>query len=59
MQNHKLLDVNNLSISFSSEGIDKDIIHNISYHLNTNEILSDSNSINEAKMYTFIKKTNN
>jgi peptide/nickel transport system ATP-binding protein len=39
MQNHKLLDVNNLSISFSSEGIDKDIIHNISYHLNTNEIL--------------------
>jgi peptide/nickel transport system ATP-binding protein len=39
MQNLTLLDVKNLSISFSSEGIDTEIIHNISYHLNTNEIL--------------------
>nr|WP_321246633.1 ABC transporter ATP-binding protein [uncultured Psychroserpens sp.] len=39
MQNQKLLDVKDLSISFSSEGVDKEIIHNISYHLNTNEIL--------------------
>ena len=39
MQKLKLLDIKNLSISFSSEGIDNEIIHNISYHLNTNEIL--------------------
>nr|WP_321229452.1 ABC transporter ATP-binding protein [uncultured Psychroserpens sp.] len=39
MDKSKLLDVKNLSISFSSEGVDKEIIHNISYHLNTNEIL--------------------
>jgi peptide/nickel transport system ATP-binding protein len=39
MQNQKLLDVKDLSISFSSESVDKEIIHNISYHLNTNEIL--------------------
>ena len=35
----KLLDVNNLSISFQSDGIDKEIIHHISYTLNKNEIL--------------------
>jgi peptide/nickel transport system ATP-binding protein len=39
MQKPKLLDIKNLSISFSSEGIDKEIIHNISYYLHTNEIL--------------------
>ncbi|MFT4780547.1 MAG: peptide/nickel transport system ATP-binding protein [Psychroserpens sp.] len=39
MQKPKLLDIENLSISFSSEGIDKEIIHNISYHLYANEIL--------------------
>ncbi|MEM5565567.1 ABC transporter ATP-binding protein [Psychroserpens sp. AS72] len=39
MQNKKLLEVNNLSISFSSEGVEKEIIHTISYHINTNEIL--------------------
>nr|WP_321221221.1 ABC transporter ATP-binding protein [uncultured Psychroserpens sp.] len=39
MQNQKLLDIKNLSISFSSEGNDKEIIHDISYHLNPNEIL--------------------
>ena len=35
----KLLEVENLSIAFTSEGIEKEIIHNISYELNTNEIL--------------------
>ncbi|MFT5243082.1 MAG: peptide/nickel transport system ATP-binding protein [Psychroserpens sp.] len=39
MQKPKLLDIENLSISFSSEGIDKEIINNISYHLYSNEIL--------------------
>ncbi|MFD2916962.1 ABC transporter ATP-binding protein [Psychroserpens luteus] len=39
MDKSKLLDVKNLLISFSSEGVDKEIIHNISYHLNKNEIL--------------------
>lgn len=39
MQKPKLLDIKNLSISFSSEGINTEIIHNISYHLDTNEIL--------------------
>ena len=39
MQKSLILDIKNLSISFSSEGMDKDIIHDISYHLNTNEIL--------------------
>ncbi|MGB3606209.1 ABC transporter ATP-binding protein [Psychroserpens sp.] len=39
MQNRKLLDIKNLSIAFTSEGIEKEIIHNISYHLNPNEIL--------------------
>ena len=39
MQKRKLLDIKNLSISFSSEGINTEIIHNISYHLDTNEIL--------------------
>ncbi|MCK8482217.1 ABC transporter ATP-binding protein [Psychroserpens algicola] len=39
MQNSKLLDIKNLSISFSSEGIENEIIHNISYELQPNEIL--------------------
>ena len=39
MTQKKLLDVNNLSISFQSDGIDKEIIHHISYTLNKNEIL--------------------
>jgi len=39
MQKSKLLDVKNLSISFSSEGIDNEVIHKVSYHLNPNEIL--------------------
>ncbi|WP_298755295.1 ABC transporter ATP-binding protein [uncultured Psychroserpens sp.] len=39
MQKHKLLDIKNLSISFFSEGIENEIIHNISYHLHTNEVL--------------------
>ena len=39
MTKKKLLDVNNLSISFQSDGIDKEIIHHISYTLNKNEIL--------------------
>lgn len=39
MQNSKLLDVKNLSISFLSEGIENEIIHDISYHLYSNEIL--------------------
>ncbi|MEJ6791656.1 MAG: ABC transporter ATP-binding protein [Lacinutrix sp.] len=34
-----LLSINNLSISFSSNGKENEVIHNISYHLNTNEIL--------------------
>ncbi|WP_034060108.1 ABC transporter ATP-binding protein [Lacinutrix jangbogonensis] len=34
-----LLAIEELSISFSSNGKDNEIIHNISYHLNTNEIL--------------------
>ena len=39
MQKAHILDIKNLSISFSSEGIGKDIIHDISYHLSSNEIL--------------------
>ncbi|WP_040279674.1 ABC transporter ATP-binding protein [Psychroserpens damuponensis] len=39
MQNQILLKVEQLSISFSSEGIDNEIIKSISYHLNKNEIL--------------------
>nr|WP_321234046.1 ABC transporter ATP-binding protein [uncultured Psychroserpens sp.] len=39
MQNSKLLDIKNISISFSSEGHENEIIHNISYHLYPNEIL--------------------
>ncbi|WP_452220574.1 ABC transporter ATP-binding protein [Lacinutrix salivirga] len=34
-----LLEVKNLSISFLSDGQEKKVIHNISYHLNSNEIL--------------------
>ena len=34
-----LLEVNSLSISFFSDGKEKEIIHNISYQLNENEIL--------------------
>ena len=39
MLENRLLTIKNLSISFFSNGIEKEIIHNISYHLNTNEIL--------------------
>ncbi|WP_298893485.1 ABC transporter ATP-binding protein [uncultured Psychroserpens sp.] len=39
MQKHKLLDINDLSISFFSEETENEIIHNISYHLHTNEVL--------------------
>lgn len=39
MQNEHLLDVNNLSISFVSNNESKEVIHNISYKLNKNEIL--------------------
>ena len=35
----RLLSIENLSISFSSNGKQNEIIHNISYHLNANEIL--------------------
>lgn len=35
----RLLNVENLSISFFSNGEENEIIHSISYHLNTNEIL--------------------
>ncbi|WP_299383196.1 ABC transporter ATP-binding protein [uncultured Lacinutrix sp.] len=34
-----LLSIKNLAISFFSNGEENEIIHNISYHLNTNEIL--------------------
>ncbi|MCD2258175.1 ABC transporter ATP-binding protein [Psychroserpens luteolus] len=39
MQKPKLLDIKDLSISFFSEGTENEIIHNISYHLHTNEVL--------------------
>jgi peptide/nickel transport system ATP-binding protein len=39
MEHNYLLSVNNLSISFLSEGIEKEIIHNISFQLRKNEIL--------------------
>ncbi|RKE98897.1 ABC transporter ATP-binding protein [Ichthyenterobacterium magnum] len=39
MQNENLLSINNLSISFFSNKEEKEIIHDISYYLNTNEIL--------------------
>ncbi|WP_026754476.1 ABC transporter ATP-binding protein [Sediminibacter sp. Hel_I_10] len=39
MQRPKLLDVKNLSIAFSSEGAEKEIIHHMSYDLFGNEIL--------------------
>ncbi|WP_299223707.1 ABC transporter ATP-binding protein [uncultured Psychroserpens sp.] len=39
MKKQFLLDVKDLSISFFSEGKEREIIHDISYHLNTNEIL--------------------
>ena len=39
MSKGNLLVVENLSISFLSDGIDKKIIHNISYQLQSNEIL--------------------
>ncbi|MCB0381781.1 MAG: ABC transporter ATP-binding protein, partial [Psychroserpens sp.] len=39
MPNSRLLEVNNLSISFRSEKRDTEIIHDISFYLNTNEIL--------------------
>ncbi|WP_456438102.1 ABC transporter ATP-binding protein [Psychroserpens sp.] len=39
MPNTVLLHVNNLTISFFNKKKETEIIHNISYHLNTNEIL--------------------
>ena len=39
MEASTLLEVRNLSIAFTSEGQEKEIIHNISYRLNGNEIL--------------------
>ncbi|WP_298901037.1 ABC transporter ATP-binding protein [uncultured Psychroserpens sp.] len=39
MENPKLLDIKNLSVSFFSEGTENKIIHNISYQLYPNEIL--------------------
>ena len=39
MQKSNLLQVKNLSIIFSSEGVENEVVHNISYHLNPNEIL--------------------
>jgi len=39
MPNTNLLSINTLSISFLSDGKDNEIIHNISFHLNENEIL--------------------
>jgi peptide/nickel transport system ATP-binding protein len=39
MDNSNVLSVNNLSISFFNENIEKQIIKHISYHLNSNEIL--------------------
>ncbi|MCX7549004.1 ABC transporter ATP-binding protein [Xanthomarina sp. F1114] len=39
MPNTHLLTVKNLSISFTSNSIEKEIIHDISFHLKTNEIL--------------------
>ena len=39
MENKVILEVDNLSISFLSEGILKEIIHSISFELNSIEIL--------------------
>ena len=39
MQNEHLLEINNLSISFMSNNKSKEVVHNISYKLNKNEIL--------------------
>jgi peptide/nickel transport system ATP-binding protein len=39
MPSKNLLSVENISISFFSNQLEKEIIHNISFHLNTNEIL--------------------
>lgn len=39
MEKEKILNVNNLSISFLSEGVDKNVIHNVSFDVNRNEIL--------------------
>ncbi|MEZ4792268.1 MAG: ABC transporter ATP-binding protein [Gelidibacter sp.] len=39
MQNKPILQVENLSISFKSDGIEKEVIHHISFHLYKNEIL--------------------
>jgi peptide/nickel transport system ATP-binding protein len=39
MPNNKLLSVENISISFISNKIEKEIIHDISFYLNSNEIL--------------------
>ncbi len=39
MSNNPLLSVKNLSISFFNKNEEKEIIHDISYHLKKNEIL--------------------
>jgi peptide/nickel transport system ATP-binding protein len=39
MPKSKILSIENLSISFFNKKVEKEIIHNISYHLNKNEIL--------------------
>lgn len=39
MKEHLIMTVRDLSISFLSDGVEKEIIHHISFHLNKNEIL--------------------
>ena len=38
MPNNVILKIENLSISFISQKVETEVIHNISYHLNKNEI---------------------
>ena len=40
MENSELLKIENLCISFLSERQKKEVIHNISFHINKNEILA-------------------
>ncbi len=39
MEKNQLLQVDNLSIAFISEGYENEVISNISFHLSANEIL--------------------
>lgn len=39
MANSQILEVSNLSVAFVSEGVENEVISNISFHLNPNEIL--------------------